>query len=106
MTAFAQTLDKRVTLQQPATGEDAAGQPSTSWSDVATLWANIRLQSGLETIKAGAEKSIVRASVRIRYRTGITAGMRILHGTTAYNIEAVLPDPGKRHVDLVCEVVA
>lgn len=86
--------------------QDSAGQPLTTWVKVADVWADIRHKSGLETIKADAETSIVKASIRIRYRTGIDAGMRVLHGSRVYDIKAVLPDVATRqHVDLVCEVI-
>lgn len=99
-------LNRRVTLQQPSTATDELGQPIPGWTDVATLWADIRLKSGLESIKAGSPVSTVQASIRIRYRAGINAGMRIVHNLTAYNITAVQPDVGGREfVDLVAEVV-
>lgn len=99
-------LNRQVLLQQPATGQDDVGQPLTGWTDVATVWADVRVKSGVEVIKAGAEVSTLMASVRIRYRTGVTAGMRFLIGGTAYNIKAVMPDIGGReYVDTACEVV-
>lgn len=100
-------LSSRCTLQQPGTATDELGQPIPGWTDVATLWADIRMKSGLEAIKAGASVSVVQASIRVRYRAGITAGMRVVHNLTNYNITAVMPDVGGREfVDLVCEVVA
>ncbi len=99
-------LNRRVTLQAPGTTQDELGQPIPGWTDVATLWADIRMKSGLESIKAGAPVSVVQASIRVRYRAGITAGMRVVHNLQAFNIVAVLPDVGGReYVDLVCEVV-
>ncbi len=99
-------LNRRVTLQAPGTTQDELGQPIPGWTDVATLWADIRMKSGLESIKAGAQVSVVQASIRVRYRAGITAGMRVVHNLQAFNIVAVLPDVGGReYVDLVCEVV-
>ena len=95
------------TLQQPATGQDGTGQPLTGWVDVAQFWADIRQTGGLEAIKAGAVTSKVQTSIRLRYRTGITSGMRVVCGGVVYNILAVLPDlAGKGHVDLVCEVLS
>ena len=100
-------LNRRVTLQAPGTGEDELGQPIPGWTDVATLWADIRMKSGLESIKAGAPVSVVQASIRVRYRAGITAGMRIVHNLHAFNIVAVMPDVGGReYVDLVGQVVS
>lgn len=99
-------LNRRVTLQAPGTTQDELGQPIPGWTDVATLWADIRMKSGLESIKAGAPVSVVQASIRVRYRAGITAGMRVVHNLQAFNIVAVLPDVGGReYVDLVCELV-
>lgn len=100
-------LSRRCTLQAPGTTTDALGQPIPGWTDVATVWGDVRLRSGLESIKAGASVSVVQASIRVRYRAGITAGMRVVHNLQAFNIVAVMPDVGGReYVDLVCEVVA
>jgi len=99
-------LNRKCTLQQPGTATDALGQPIPGWTDVAVVWADIRMKSGLESIKAGAPVSVVQASIRVRYRAGITAGMRLTHNLQAFNIVAVMPDVGGRgYVDLVCEVV-
>lgn len=100
-------LNRRCVIQQPGTAQDALGQTIPGWTDFATVWANIRMKSGLESIKAGAPVSVVSASIRIRYRAGVNAGMRVVHNLQAYNIVAVLPDVGAReYIDLVCEVVA
>ena len=100
-------LNRRCTLQAPGTAQDELGQPIHGWTDVATLWADIRMKSGLESIKAGAPVSVVQASIRVRYRAGITAGMRVVHNLVAYEIKAVMPDVGGReYVDLVAEVVS
>ena len=100
-------LDSRIALMQRGNTVDELGQPVESWTKVADLWADIRLRSGLESIKAGAQVSVVQASVRIRYRAGLNAGMRLIHNLQAYEILAVQPDVGGREfVDLVCEVVA
>ena len=100
-------INRRCVIQTPSTATDELGQPIPGWTDVATVWGDIRMKSGLESIKAGASVSTVQASIRIRYRAGINAGMRIVHNLTAYNITAVQPDVGGREfVDLVAEVVS
>lgn len=99
-------LNVRATLQQQSTTPDALGQPAQTWSDLAVVWANVRHSSGVESIKADALTPVVRASIRIRYLAGLTAGMRATAGGTTYNIVAVLPDIGsKEYTDLVCEVL-
>jgi SPP1 family predicted phage head-tail adaptor len=96
-------LNHRVTLQAKAAGFDELGQPVAGWTDVATLWADIRHLSGLQAIKADANISTVRASVRIRKRSDVDAGMRVVHGSTVYDVRAVL-NVGTDMQDLVCEV--
>lgn len=99
-------LRDRITIQRKTAAADAWGTPEPQgWEDHAKVWANVRHQSGSESIRAGADTSIVRASIRIRWRTGIDAGMRVLHAGQVYDIEAVLPGAGRQHVDLVCRVL-
>lgn len=99
-------LNNRVTLQTQSATQDALGQPVTTWTTLATVWANIKHSSGIESIKADALTSTVRASIQIRYRSDVTTGMRALVGTTKYNIIAALPDMEKREfTNLVCEVI-
>lgn len=99
-------LNRRCVIQQPSTATDAIGQPIPGWTDFATVWADIRMKSGLESIKAGAPVSVVAASIRIRYRAGVNAGMRVVHNLVAYEIKAVMPDvSGRVFLDLACEVV-
>lgn len=99
-------LNQRFILWSQTTTQDSLGQPQNNWTIVATLWADARLQGGMESIRNGAVTSVNRASVRVRYRAGILPGMRGTMGATTYSILAVLPDEAKKqYVDLVCEVV-
>lgn len=98
-------LNRRVVVEQQSTTQDDLGQPVLSWTTLATLWADIRHSSGVESIKADALTSTVRASIRVRYTRTITSGMRVTEDGITYNIVAVLPDMGgKEYTDLVCEV--
>lgn len=104
----AREWSSQVMLQAPQTTRDAIGQPLTSWVDVAEVFANISYASGLETIKAGADTSLVKASIMIRPRTGLTAAMRAVDRVdgTVYAIHAVLPDKvNKDRMYLTCQVV-
>jgi SPP1 family predicted phage head-tail adaptor len=104
-------LNRKVLLQQLVGTQDEAGQPVTTWENlIATgdgkVWANIKHLSGVETIKSEAPTSVVKVSIRIRYRTDVTAAIRVVHGSTTYEIKAVMPDEaGRQHLDLACEVV-
>jgi SPP1 family predicted phage head-tail adaptor len=99
-------LNRLVTIQSLQSGVDEIGQPVTTWVTLADVWANVLHLSGVETIKGGAEASSVKASIRIRYRTDVTAAMRVMLGSTVYQIKAVMPDEaGRRYVDLACEAI-
>lgn len=101
-------LSTLVTIQHKTAGVDAIGQPlPENWATLRQEWANVRHQSGAEAIKAGAVVSVVQASIRVRWCTDLTAGMRVLAGGVVYEIRAVLPEMGRReYVDLVCELIA
>jgi len=97
--------NSRITIRQRVDGSDELGQPLQTWATVATLWASIRHLSGAAAIKADALTSTVRASLSVSKRDDIKEGMQALHGSTVYDIKAVLPDEENRlDMYLVCEV--
>lgn len=100
----AELLSHRVTLQSRVDTVDDIGQPSTSWLTTATVWADVRYLTGLGALKAGADTSVGKCTIRMRHRT-INAGQRIVYGNEAFDIQSVLPDGKKVHIDCVCEVI-
>lgn len=106
------SLNRRVLIQKPSDAQDDVGQPGLIWINLLAtgdgkVWANVLYLNGAETLKADAPTSIARASIRIRRRTDVAAGMRAVLGATIFQIKAVLPDEeGKKFVDLACEVVS
>lgn len=100
-------LNSQVVVQSKLVAVDASGTPVDQWEDVCTLWADVRHPSGLEQVRGDALISRVRASIRVRQRSGITAGMRALCAGSVYDVRAVLPDLQDRaYMDLVCELVS
>lgn len=105
-------LNKRVALQRKTIVTDGWGQPSESWSTVATVWGNVRTITGSGFVNSefqsgGTEISRTTASIRIRKRHDITHDMRALVGSTVYDIRAVLPDEeGDEYMDLACAIGA
>jgi SPP1 family predicted phage head-tail adaptor len=99
-------LRSRIEVQQQTSSVDSIGQPLDTWTTIKTLWADIRLSKGMEVINADMPTSMVKASIRVRYTTGVHAGMRIVHNNTIFNILSVQPDIArKEYVDFVCEIV-
>lgn len=108
MTIAAGEFPHQIHIRRKTGGKDAWGTPlPDAWESLTAkpIWANVRYLSGSESIKAGADVSTVLASVRIRWRKGVTAGMRVIHQGQVLDIEAVLPGAGRLHVDLVCKRV-
>lgn len=109
MTTFrAGTLRDRIHIQRKTGGTDGWGTPEPeAWENISTgrIAASVLHKSGLGTIKADAEVSIVRASIRIRRRAGVDAGMRVLFDGNVYELKAVLPGPTREYIDLVCELI-
>jgi SPP1 family predicted phage head-tail adaptor len=96
--------DKLVKIQKRG-GQDEAGQLIDAWTDVCQVWADIRDVSGREFVAASAERAEVTTRIRIWRRTDVSTAMRVLHGTTAYDIKAPL-DEGRDTTLLMCTKAA
>ena len=91
-------LNKRVRIERPTPDEAADGAGSGSWELVTEVWAQVQdmLPSRGERIAEGVTVSNRPARVRIRYRTGITPEMRIVHGGRIMQIVAGPAELGRR----------
>lgn len=101
-----------IRIEERTGAKDTSGQLLDEWQTVhARLWAKIKGESGMSNVRRAAEDvgvliTPVRRSVRIRYRTDIDEGMRVVVIRTGdiYDILKVLPDDvGREYTDLVCE---
>ena len=75
---YAGQMRTRLLWQAKIQGQDEAGQPIDGWTDVGPDWADFRVLSGLEAIKADALTSVTKASCRVRYREDLTPDMRAM----------------------------
>lgn len=97
------TLRHVVTIRQRATTQNAIGEPSASWSDVATVRAWVQDMSGREFMAAQGEQNSVNVRVLIRHRADITPAMQVVWGSVTLNIEAVLsPTRNGSVLELMC----
>ena len=101
-------LRHRLILQAENPAADGGGgQGADPWASpviVATVWGRVEPLGGAERLRAMRLEGHVTHRVTIRYRPGITAGLRVLFGVRALNIRAVI-DVGERGrvLDLLCE---
>ncbi|MBD8531572.1 MULTISPECIES: phage head closure protein [unclassified Massilia] len=99
-------LNDRVIIRERVQGADSIGQPTAEWVDLGVFWADVRHLRGLETLRAGADVSVLRASVCMWHRPEITAAMQLVHGDTTYEIKSPpLRNADRRFMDLVCESI-
>lgn len=75
-------LNRRVRIERPVPDGSFDGAGSGSWQLVAEVWANVQdmLPSRAERLAEGINVASRSARVRIRYRGGLDASMRILVG--------------------------
>ena len=98
-------LRYKVLLQAPVVQTAEDGEPViTEWVDVCKpVYAAIESLSGREWMASAEFRPDVTTRIRIRWRTGLTSAMRVVHGAVIYNITAVLPKfEGMSEVHLYC----
>lgn len=95
----------RVTIQRKTVGRDSAGGVTEIWTDLfKNVNAAIDATTGREAYASQQVTSAVSTEISIRWRPGVTATMRVLHGKDIYNIEGILPDSGtgRKILTLLC----
>lgn len=105
MSLAAGKLRHRVRIEEQVhVSDEETGAVSTEWRFVAVVWAAIEPLSAREFVAAATTQSGITARITIRYRPGMRASMRILHGESIYNIAGVLPDleSGREYLTLPC----
>lgn len=106
MRAPAGSLRRRVTLEAPADVVDEIGGASREWVAVATVWAAIETPRGTTRLAADHPEQTITHRVTLRWREGVTGGMRLRLGARLFAVKAVR-DPDERGVVLVldCEEI-
>ena len=84
------TLDQRVELQELVEGFDDFGQPINEWQTFLAAWAAVEPLTGREYLAAMQTASETTIRVRLRYRPGVKAAMRVKHGAKLYGITSVI----------------
>lgn len=97
-------LKHRLILQQEVQTDDGQGGYGRGWQDVAELWAEITpLSARAEALVSAQLQASVTHRIVLRYRSGVTAGMRLLFENRALNIRSVI---NRHEADEVLEILA
>lgn len=100
-------LNRRITIQQLTTGQDAAGQPVQTWTDfLVRIPARVLDVSSGQYLAADQTDNLVQTKISIRAHAGVVPAMRVIEGQTpyinTYTIDAVLGQD-KRSQLLMCK---
>ena len=95
------TQRRRLVLEAPILAADDAGGAATNFVPVATLWASLRWLDGTERRSADRPEQAARQEIVIRWRAGVTAGMRFTGGGRIHDIVSA-GDPVGDRVRLIC----
>lgn len=97
----------RVTIQQSALSSDGMGGGNYTWSDIATVWADVTTTNGnsnIESFTGNQFRTIQYFNVKMRYRNDITTKMRLLHYGRVLEILSIVNfDERKKEINLYCK---
>ncbi len=97
-------LDTRITIEERAATQDAAGEPATTWDTFADRWASIERTPGSEVWASAQRSGRVPTVFRLRYLEGVKPAMRVVLGTSVFDIRSVVRPSGRApDMLLVCE---
>lgn len=83
-------LKQVVTIQQNRRTFDTNGDPTTSWTDLATRRASIMPTVGTEKDAGGTFAAVVTVKIKMRYFAGLTPAQRIQNDSKNYEILSVV----------------
>lgn len=99
-------LRHRVTIQRAVEVQNDFGEVVTTWVTVGQAWASVEPLRGREYFQAEGTQAETSTRIRMRYRNGIMPKMRVVHGSTVYDIESVMDvETRGRELELMCRVL-
>ena len=99
-------LRQRVTIQEKSALQNNYGEEVITWTDLATVWAEVEPLSGREFLEVKQITAEVSTRIRIRYRSGITPEMRIEFGSIVYDIHSIIHiEEREREIHLMCQEI-
>lgn len=95
-------MNKRVSIQKSVAGYPAVndfGEPNIVWEELDEVWSSVEPLTGREFWAQQQIQSEITVRFRIRYRSDILNGMRILYNSAYYMIKSII-DPLEKHEEL------
>jgi len=95
-------LDRSITIQGFTSTVNEYGTPIETWSDVATVRAQI-IQSSTEEYLTNGASDTTSIIFRTRYFAGVTTSSQVVYEGGAYNVREVKELGRRKGLELRCE---
>jgi SPP1 family predicted phage head-tail adaptor len=95
-------LTERITIEQPATSQNAVGETVLAWSTFATVWANVQSLSGREAERYAEIVGFQGHKITIRALPGLSTAMRIIYRNRTLEIGAIQEFERVWYLELIC----
>jgi SPP1 family predicted phage head-tail adaptor len=99
-------LDRVITIQRYTETVNEYGTPEFTWSDVATMRAQLVQASTDEYIRGYGAADVTVIIFRIRWLDGITTANRIVYDSADFNIKETKEIGRRKGLELRCEAVS
>lgn len=97
-------LRTELDLQMPIRSEDALGGGDLSWMTVATVFGLLEPVGATQFFRSEQDVEVATHTIIIRYRDGVTSGMRFAKGNRTFQISTVADvDETGRYLICRCE---
>ncbi len=99
---------EQIVIEQRASVTGSRGPTGSTWSTLATVWAQVKPMSAREAARSGQQEPVTEYTVTTHYRSDVTAAMRITWGSRTLQIIAppTNPDMRQRFTEIRCRETA
>lgn len=94
-----------ITLQSATNSKTPAGTPVFTWSDFATLRAELVQAEAEESVKEAGAEDVETVTFRTRFIPGVTNALRLTFAGDAFNLKKVREIEAGRGLELVCQKI-
>jgi len=92
----------RVTVQQQTQARNDVGETTLTWSDYATVWADVRSLGGREAERYAETIGLSTHKVTIRFLDGLTSSMRVIYNDRTLEIGQINEIDRRWYQELIC----
>ncbi len=97
-------LRHRIRIESSTIEQSDSGAEDRTWAELATVWADVRPLSGREYLEGRRLETMVDTKIRIRFRSDIMPGHRVIWDGKTLDIVSVIEQAGdRREIHLMCK---